>query len=206
MWLSVALRRAVASRLRDPPRACAHRAAPACRFRRAACSRRVALVARVARRAVLRAWTALPRMAAPELLNVVALSTKVVDLALAGHMARSLEYSKRAIAAAQALGAEDCLIVAHLQRRHAQMLYNAAVECKTQNGGESQAMELLRSVTSLIIPAAETVQRRRAAGTLLPGACRDAEMMWYKLKHDHINAICGDPASAAGAASHCGYV
>jgi hypothetical protein len=43
---------------------------------------------------------------------VVALSNKAFDLKMVGHAARELEYRQRALVAAQALGAPDCLLVA----------------------------------------------------------------------------------------------
>ncbi len=54
-------------------------------------------------------------MAAPGLSTVVALSKKAFDFQHAGHRARSAAYFGHAQAAALALGAEDCLIVALLQ-------------------------------------------------------------------------------------------
>ncbi len=54
-------------------------------------------------------------MAAPDVSAVAVLTNKACDLKHAGHKERALEYEERALAAAQALGAEDCLIVAALR-------------------------------------------------------------------------------------------
>jgi hypothetical protein len=61
---------------------------------------------------------------------VAALFNKSNSLQLSGHEARSDEYLARALAAAQALGAEDCLIVATLQLFQANALMQAALSAE----------------------------------------------------------------------------
>jgi hypothetical protein len=113
---------------------------------------------------------------------VVTLTNKAFDLEHAGHLARSVEYGGRAIAAAQALGVEDCLIVAKLQLYTVASLYNVAVVHMNQRApGEPP----FAPVVLLFFDAAATLQRRKAAGTLLAGSCRAAEVEWQRLTDEH---------------------
>jgi hypothetical protein len=110
---------------------------------------------------------------------VAALKSKASDLWAAGHRPRAVEYEKRALVAAQSLGAEDCLVVASLQLSLANLMYNVAhQDIITMAPGSAQEVA---AITELFFAAAATVQRRRAAGTLLPGCCRAAEEAWSTL-------------------------
>ena len=150
-------------------------------------------------------------MASPELLNVVALDNKAMELYDLGHVARALDYQGRAVAAAQALGAEDCIIVASLQIRHVRLLYTDVHSKRYEGVSLSHAQELLAPLASLFFAAADTVQRRLAAGTLLEGTCRAAEVTWLKLTQEHA-VKCAPGMSRVDAsraiavmASFCGY-
>jgi hypothetical protein len=147
-------------------------------------------------------------MASPELLNVVALGNKAADLMGPGHVARALDYQGRAVTAAQALGANDCLIVASLQIRRARLLFATTPENSLRDGvlPLSRAQELLAPVALLFFAAADTVQRRLSAGTLLAGMCRPAEMTWCELTQEYaMRRGGGDLGMAALLAPFCGY-
>ena len=155
------------------------------------------------------------RTASPQLSALVALCNKSFDLGHAGHMARALEYQKRALAAAQAMGAEDCLIVAALQMNQANLVHEAVVDyCQEHvaDTGDANVLAMFARISVHLCAAAHTVERRIAAGTLMPGTCRAAEETWYQLvaahkshyinKLDEQQCVTGRPQ----AAPYCGYV
>jgi len=111
---------------------------------------------------------------------VAALLNKAIDLGHAGHRARAKDYERRALVAAQARGIDDCLIVARLQRYQANTLFRIACEAT-----EAEPLSLAPAF-ALFFAAAATVQRRMAAGTLLPGSCRAAETAWSRLINEHM--------------------
>jgi hypothetical protein len=115
-------------------------------------------------------------MAAPDFSAAWPLYAKWAGLRRAGHVARSSEYTLRALAAAQAVGEPDCLIVALLQVTSAADRLVAA-DAATH---DSRRAGLLRAPFETLFAAAATLQRRKAAGTLLAGACRPAEEAWYE--------------------------
>ena len=108
----------------------------------------------------------------------VALGLAATKLKEKAHFARAAEkYGKAAVAAAQELAAEDCLIVAYLRARQADcMSYHCAVPTLSdteRDHGRAFASEMLQQCIS-------TLTRRKEAGTLLPGSCRPAEVAWYR--------------------------
>jgi hypothetical protein len=129
---------------------------------------------------------------------VVALYYKAVDLEQSGHTARSDEYLARALAAAQALGAEDCLVVATLQLYQADALLEVAFDATKR--GTPATVQLFAPIAALYLAASATLQRRRAAGTLLAGTCRAAEETWDRLITEHVAARQGHSDVNAAAA------
>jgi hypothetical protein len=120
-------------------------------------------------------------MAAVDLSRVVALVNKATTLESRGHWARAAEIY--AVTAAQALQQPDCVIVAHLQALHANALLGHAT---TAGVPEARRVELLRSAFLELLPAAmASLERRKAAGTLLAGACRPHEVAWHAAKSAH---------------------
>jgi hypothetical protein len=126
-------------------------------------------------------------MAAVDVSRVVALGNKALALGNRGHYARAAEIYAEAVAAAQALHQPDCLIVAHLQAAHTDALLRHA---ETAGVPETRHNELKRSAFLEVLPAAmASLQRRLAAGTLLPGACRPHEVAWFEAITAHGHAL-----------------
>jgi hypothetical protein len=130
-----------------------------------------------------------------ELAAITALDNKACELTRKDHHARCTEKRAAALAAAQALGFEDCLISASLQTSLVnawvtEALAPGAAEADTRIGME-RATLLLRDV---LLP---TLQRRKAAGTLFAGACRSMEVAWCEAKLRHRAKI--------GAGLHAGH-
>lgn len=121
-------------------------------------------------------------MAAPDVSAAVASYNKMYDLAVAGHRARADTYCERALAAAQALGAEDCLVVAKLQIETATTILTN-VEAMVAGGAQHAALKA--TALERFVSATATLQRRRAAGTLMPGSCRAAEVAWKRQTLEH---------------------
>jgi hypothetical protein len=112
-------------------------------------------------------------MATVDVSRVVALTVKAETLTCRGHWARAAETYAEAVAAAQALQQPDCVIVAHLQASHADALLGHA---ETAGVPEARRVDLMRSAFLDLLPAAmASLERRKAAGTLMAGACRSYE-------------------------------
>ena len=111
--------------------------------------------------------------------------------------ARAAAYRERALVAAQALGVTDCLIVATLQLETADCLLNVLAE---QSDDGAQRAALHATAVERFLAAAATLQRRRAAGTLLPGCCRVAEVNWRRRTSKH-----QDEADRTNSARMVGY-
>ena len=102
--------------------------------------------------------------------------------ALGGHYARAVELYERAIAAAEALRQPDCLIVASLRCRYLEAQHNMSFAAPSgddsddaQRGARVQTVTLFQAHLPAVL---ETLERRRAAGTLLQGCCRAHEVAW----------------------------
>lgn len=113
--------------------------------------------------------------------GVVLLENKSLELLQAGRVECAADYERRALAAAEALGAEDCLIVAKLSRFVANTTYGTELKRWRTTGATPQ----YAPCWSLLMAAATTLQRRRAAGTLLFGCCRPAETTYERRTTEH---------------------
>jgi hypothetical protein len=134
-------------------------------------------------------------MAAVDVSRVVALTNKAVTLKSKAHWARAAEKFAEAVAAAQALHQPDCLIAAHLQASRAEAL---AGHAKTAGVPEARQVELMHSALLELLPAAmASLERRLAAGTLLPGACRSYEVAWCAGMMAHADALAANLPNAA---------
>ena len=97
-------------------------------------------------------------------------------------MAVKLEEKGRFARAAEKFGGaaaagEDCLVVALLRARQAEAL-DCHSTAPTLTVAERE--EARQTVNSVLLPQCKsTVTRRKAAGTLLPGSCRAAEVAWF---------------------------
>jgi hypothetical protein len=110
------------------------------------------------------------------LASVTALSRKAAVLSRTGHFARAAEKYAAAATAAQSLAQPDCLIVAYLQLEETTALYLHARECQTL----ADAAAAFERVYCILLPSMMApLQRRKAAGTLLPGACRAREAAFF---------------------------
>jgi hypothetical protein len=129
-------------------------------------------------------------MSSRDLSRVVALSCKASELEDKGYYARALEKNAAAIAAAQELAQEDCLVVTHLQRIHRSALRGYA---ETPGVSPEAASAKLEQESQTFLAAFATLERRKAAGTLLPGNCRKwPEEEWYghSLQHRRVLNTC----------------
>ncbi len=109
--------------------------------------------------------------------RVVELTCKAFELQEKGHYVRAVEKSAAAIAAAQELAQEDCLVVAQLQLMKRTMLRgyeeSPGVAAEAASAAKEHGFELL-------LAAFATLERRKAADTLLAGKCRRwPEEEWY---------------------------
>jgi hypothetical protein len=126
-------------------------------------------------------------MATVDVSRIVALSNKADTLISRGHFARATEIYAEAVGAAQALQQPDCIIMAHLQAAHANALLGHA---DTAGVPEARCVDLTRSAFLDLLPAAmASLERRLAAGTLLPGACRPHEVAWCAARTAHDKAL-----------------
>jgi hypothetical protein len=139
---------------------------------------------------------------------VTALSRKAALLSRNGHFARAAEKYAAAVAAAQSLQQPDCLIVTALQLDEVSMLYAHARLPETPLADTAKAFERIFCV---LLPATmPALQRRKEAGTLLPGSCRPAEAAFYGEVH-HANAAAKKdvhrlvPAPMVDAGARLGY-
>ena len=98
------------------------------------------------------------------------------------HHARAVELYERALAAAEALGQPDCLIVASLRQMLLAERWKMTFAVRS---GEDDASKYAAALAKLALaleahlPAVlETLERRRAQGTLRAGRCRAHEVAW----------------------------
>ena len=109
-----------------------------------------------------------------DLSRVIALEHKGRELMLKGHFARAAEKFRLAAEEAEkALPDPDCLVICALR-----VLQLEAMLCHATASAAipADADEVLRDIYLRLMPSAmAVVERRRAAGTLLPGSCRPAE-------------------------------
>ena len=119
-------------------------------------------------------------MSSEVIARVLVFYRKATELADKGHMLRASENYGRAVEAARALG-PDNLVVVGLQRNQATMMLNYAATVKnTKADVDPLAVAAHRAdCVTLYSAAVATLERRRAAGTLLEGKCTAAEEAWY---------------------------
>jgi hypothetical protein len=141
--------------------------------------------------------------------SVTALSRKAALLSRSGHFARAAEKCAAAVAAAQSLQQPDCLIVTSLQSEEVSMLRAHAV---TRGAGTSlaDAAKAYERIYCVLLPAIMAVlQRRKAAGTLLLGACRAHEAAFFGELQQYKAVIAGEtpfkPAVLADMGALVGY-
>jgi len=125
------------------------------------------------------------------------LSCKGVELMFRGHMERSLEKYREALAAARAVGAEDCLVTAFLTVEVA--LCNAIAllrrSLEQQSGfldRPSVAASTLHDFAEAVTGAAAVARRRRFAGSHQP-----EEQAWYVAHQATMWRARGDSESKA---------
>jgi hypothetical protein len=118
-------------------------------------------------------------MSADELDAICALHARAEELFQKGHMARAAEKRGEAVEAAEALGFTDCLITAFLRAEEGRDLM--AHTCMPGVHRTDSQVSAMRAM-ALLMEVKETVQRRKAAGTLFAGACRPVEEAWNGLR------------------------
>jgi hypothetical protein len=113
-------------------------------------------------------------MATSQVDEVVSLSLSANELYVNSHFERSAKKWRTALAAVEALGEEDCVLVARFTTELSQSLLLS--ECE-QDVPFSQAFVL--ELLDLHAASAATLRRRRDAGTLMEGKCRPYEVEWF---------------------------
>jgi hypothetical protein len=115
-------------------------------------------------------------MSALDVSAVAALTNKALTQHVdRGAYARAAELYARAAAAAQALRARDCLVLTALQLAQADCWL---LQCKAPSVAPAEAPSMVRAAMELLPTALATLTRRKAAGTLLCGACAPHEEAW----------------------------
>jgi len=119
-------------------------------------------------------------MSSEVIAHVLSFYRKARELDDKGHLLRSSDYFSRAAEAARALGPNN-LVVVGLQRSQATMLLNYAGTVKNTKAAVDAGVVAAHRAdcVALFSAAVATLERRRAAGTLLEGKCTAAEEAWY---------------------------
>jgi hypothetical protein len=104
---------------------------------------------------------------------VIALPTKARQLHNKAHFERGVEKWRAALAAAEALGEEDCVILVALQTK----AVRASLYAQELRGVRTTQASVLDAFAQYAASAA-VLRRRRDAGTLLEGKCRPDEVRW----------------------------
>jgi hypothetical protein len=128
-------------------------------------------------------------MSAVGVAAVTVLDNAAFELCKKGHYTRSLEKCRAAVVAAQALGFTDCLITACMQldEINALTLHGRAPGVPADEEPKSKAASIV-----LLHSVIELLKRRKAAGTLLEGACRPEEVAFNASRHEHHSALYDD--------------
>ena len=118
-------------------------------------------------------------MSSEVIARVLVFYRKALELESKGHSLRSADYYSRAAEAAHALG-PDNLVVVDLQRDQAVTLLNYVATVANSNATvDPLILAAYRAdCVTLFSAAVATLERRRAAGTLLEGKCSAAEEAW----------------------------
>ena len=119
-------------------------------------------------------------MAAATLAAISGFDTAAYELGRSLQWKRASAMLARAFAAARALNTTDCLITVRLQVDCACMMMMEADARHSPGVSRSDAETALdRSATVFLDWALPVLRRRKAAGTLLPPACRPMEVTWF---------------------------
>jgi len=114
--------------------------------------------------------------------RALALGIKACELRTRGRTERSLDKLREALAAARAIGTEDCLVTSFLTVAVAERTSGLLALSLERAAGTPQrlsvAADQLRKLVDTLIGAAAVARRRRAAGTPQP-----AEQAWYFSYH-----------------------
>ena len=131
---------------------------------------------------------------APNVPPSIVLYEKCNGLKEKGRYAGAAEKLGCAVAAAaqELAGAEDCLAVALLRGAQAEALFCHSFSPMLP---AAERLAALQTVESVLLPqCVATVTRRLAAGTLLPGSCRPAEVAWWRVVSERMLLDEGKPA------------
>ena len=148
-------------------------------------------------------WSAQHLMAATGMDAVIALTQKALELRQKMRPERSLEKWRAALAAAEALGEEDSIVVAALTTEVARSMFWIQHE---RRAPLSRAFILEHCALNTV--SASILQRRRDAGTLLDGTCRPSEVRWrleFFRSSKRDPAFVWDEATMIAAASLVGH-
>ena len=120
-----------------------------------------------------------------DLSRVIALAKKAGELSVKGHYARAAEKYALAVEEAERLlpASPDCLITAALRHSQVSALMNYAIASVTKPADANDALK--KGCLCLLPTATDMLQRRKAAGTLLPGTCRAVEVAWFRAAARH---------------------
>ena len=126
--------------------------------------------------------------------------SSLCDSALAferkGFFPRAAAMYDQAVQAALALAQPDCLVVVSVQL----MCVNALTYVASDAESVAERMEAAGQLMNLQDDAIDTLQRRLAQGTVMPGRCRAYEVAWYDVFNASLSGHGGIPPSAAGKA------
>jgi hypothetical protein len=123
-------------------------------------------------------------MATPDMSAVAELCAKAKACGERSQHANAADAYAAAVAAclrAQQPGMTDCLVLAHLRSLQIDSLW---LLCFRPGLRAAEAAAAQTNILLTLLPAAmTTLERRRAADTLLPGKCRPAEEAWFRALH-----------------------
>ena len=144
---------------------------------------------------------------AADLSRVIALASKGWELMLKGHDARAAEkFSRAAEEAEQALLSPDSLVTCSVRQERLEALLRHVT---SSAAAPADADKALREVCFRLLPSVmSVVERRRAAGTLLPGSCRaEEETYQMAMKQQQLELQgCTQASAARNAAVIAPYV
>ena len=144
-------------------------------------------------------------MSSDSLTRVHAFFQKAKELSVKGHLLRAAENFGRAAEAAHAALGEDNLITVRMWLRQSESLACHSAAALVHDAGEPCVIAAHRAqCVALLFAGVETLERRRAAGTLLDGKCSAAEVDWRaaQLQRDNAGVTA---AAAASLAALVGY-
>ena len=145
-------------------------------------------------------------MSSDAIARVQALATKAEELTEKGLALRAAENYGRAAEAATALG-QDNLVTIHMQQHQGGVLGSFAMVAMEGERRDSQRnfAALRAECVALLSSAAQALERRRVAGTLLDGTCSALEVDWQLRQIKRYNGTRLTNAEAASWAALMGY-